>query len=357
MRLIRCSFFITLSIWAAVSCKQSAPDVAPTALDSVGVVSTFVSAKAMLVNGKQARITGLAVDSAGNVYAADQANYVVRKISPAGVVTTLAGSGQAGYQNGPAATAKFGQITSLAIDRRGNLFVGEASDNSCIRKISPEGQVSTLAGKPFNVFAYPFYPETSADGRDTSARFITVTTLTFDASGNLYAGDGGSVNNYSHNAIRKITPDGLVKTLVGTVSGLPFQGRIVGNTSYPRYYAGLAANRAGGLAAVDLGSRAVFQITPTGDISELFPYVDANTPRILLYEPDGSLLMANTSKIWRVTPGGAPRVLAGSDDAGFANDSLRLARFSSIAALATDVKRLLYIADQNNGSIRRVRLN
>lgn len=360
MRTITSILFSGLIFWLTVACKRSASDVSP-ALNPIGVVDTFVSAKDLSTGGKRASISALAVDSAGNVYAADISNFVIYKISPTGEVRTLAGSGKPGYQNGPAATAQFKHMTSLAIDKAGNVYVGEAYENSCIRKITPAGQVSTFAGKPFILHDLTFDPKSSPDGADTSAQFMSVSALAINSAGDLFAADAGSEVRYSSNAIRKITPDGNVRTIAGYIGDLPYQGQVINNSPHPHYFVSLAINKADKLVGLDLGNKSIFQITPMGNVSELFTrlsFPSSNTSsNTVLYDQAGNLLVASSTKIWQVMPDNRITVLAGADQGGFVNDSLRLARFGLISAMAVDKGGLLYIAEYGSQGIRRVRLN
>ena len=349
---------VGLSFLAVIACKQAAHEVAaPAATDSVRVVGTFVSAKALMVGSRPADIVALAVDPAGNVYAADRANNLIRKISPSGDVSTYAGSGGAGYKNGVAASAQFNGLASLAIDKAGNLYAGEGFDNTCIRKISPDGSVSTFAGKPFDIRVLPFNPETSPDGPDTSARFIVPAALAFDSDNNLFVSDIGSVNRYSSNAVRKITPDGYVRTIAGYTSPLAYQGRVINNAPLPYRFQSLAVNKANILSGIDYSNRLVYQIAANGDMSVLVNTRSLYLPDIILYDWADNLLVSNGFTIWQIAPGGLANVLTGDDQRGFVNDSLKRARFGYISALAVDAKRTLYIADRGNQCIRRVRLN
>ena len=143
---------------------------------------------------------GVAVDSSGNVYVGDFGNNKIRKITPAGVVTTLAGSGTAGSADGLGAAASFNIPFGIAVDGSGNVYVGDAGSFK-IRKITPAGLVTTLAGSGSSGVA---------DGTGTAASFIMPTGMSVDGGGNVYLGDVGS------NKIRKITPSGGVTTLAGT---------------------------------------------------------------------------------------------------------------------------------------------
>src|SRR5437660_2528365 len=148
------------------------------------------------------RPQSVAVDSAGNVYVADTTNRTIRKITPAGAVSTLAGSpGVAGIADGSGAAASFGWPTGVATDSAGNVYVADFLYNT-IRKITPEGVVSTLAGKPAATG--------SADGTGAAARFNGPGGVATDSAGNVYVADT------DNSTIRKITPAGVVSTLAGT---------------------------------------------------------------------------------------------------------------------------------------------
>jgi sugar lactone lactonase YvrE len=124
---------------------------------------------------------GLASDRFGNIYVADQANCTIRKITPQGVVSTLAGlAGTPGTADGPGSTARFNYPTGMAVDESGNIYVADRN-NSAIRKITPEGIVTTLAGVAGS--------DAHVDGDLASARFEFPTGLAFGADGLLYVAD------------------------------------------------------------------------------------------------------------------------------------------------------------------------
>lgn len=150
-------------------------------------------------NAQFAFPTDAYADKNGNVYVADYWNHCIRKITPYGLVFTIAGvPGKAGYKNGTAKQALFNHPIGVIVDYTDNLFVLD-TENHCVRRISNEGEVSTFVG----------YPEPGfQDGYGTSARFDTPTGLCADRYGNFYLVD-------AHNrAIRKIHADGLVETLL-----------------------------------------------------------------------------------------------------------------------------------------------
>ena len=132
--------------------------------------------------------TGITIDAPGNLYITDNSK-LIRKITPTGLVTTIAGSTSSGFADGQGSAAKFNFATGIAIDTQGNLFV---SDKSRIRKISPTGLVTTIAGTAISGFL---------DGNATTAQFNFPNGIAIDAQGNLYISDR---NNHK---IRKITFD------------------------------------------------------------------------------------------------------------------------------------------------------
>jgi DNA-binding beta-propeller fold protein YncE len=177
---------------------------------------------------------GVAVDSAGNVYVADSDNHTIRKVTPDGVVTTLAGrAGSHGSADGTRSAARFYQPSGVAVDSAGNVFVADYQ-NGTIRKITPDGVVTTLAGRA----GY----RGSADGTGSAARFQDPSGVAVDSGGNVFVTDYAS--------IRKITPGGVVTTLAGHAWST---GTADGTGSVARfdYPSGLAVDSAGNVFVAD----------------------------------------------------------------------------------------------------------
>ena len=141
--------------------------------------------------------SGLAIDADGNIYVADTGNNRIRKITPQGIVSTIAGDGTAGYADGPASQAKFDGPVGVAVDKAGDVFVAD-SYNDRVRLISPNGQVTTVAGAKG-----PGY----ADGQSAMALFDTPCGVAVTADGSLLVADTGN------HRLRRITSEGNVTTL------------------------------------------------------------------------------------------------------------------------------------------------
>lgn len=196
---------------------------------------------------------GVAVDASGNVYVADMNNHTIRVVTPAGAATTIAGSpGLSGTANGTGGAARFNGPTGVALDAAGNLYVADTG-NSAIRLVGPGGAVSTFAGLPGQ--------GGSADGLVGSARFAFPTGVAVDASGNVYVGD---TNN---GTIRRISL-GVVSTLAGTAGQI---GSADGAGVAARFWApsGLAVDRSGNVFVADMDNFTIRKVTPAGAVSTL----------------------------------------------------------------------------------------
>lgn len=308
------------------------------------------------------------------------------------IVTTLAGNGESGYADGEGSTAQFGlhnlnepwKKGSICVDNDLNVYVGDIV-NQCIRKITPNGMVSTLAGRPGSAG--------HVDGTGLAARFQAFYGMDCDADGNIY------VTDVFQSTIRKVTPEGVVTTILdptpfgpwslavdkrnGTiyVGNCENQGifqlqqngsvtHIIHNTSI----AGLTVDKNGNLFAAEYGTNSIVKyaadtwtktvITGSGNgyangsfASAMFSYpwgidVDSNGD-IYVAGNDGG---ANIDQSIRIVDMAREevRTVAGSSVSGYVNANGSTAAFNSPLDVAVDKNGVIYIYDRNNNVIRKI---
>ncbi|HSJ74626.1 MAG TPA: hypothetical protein VK899_00280, partial [Gemmatimonadales bacterium] len=266
------------------------------AVDGPGVTALFHSPTDVAVHG-------------GNLYVADSQNATIRQISPAGVVTTLAGlAREAGSTDATGSEARFNSPGYLATDAAGNIYVAD-SGTYTVRKITPAGSVTTLAG-----LAGAFG---SVDGTGPAARFQQFSGITTDRHGHVF------VSEFSH-VIRKITPAGVVTTVAGLADA---PGSDDGNGSAARfnYPGGVAADSDGNLSVADAVNQTIRKITPAGPVTTFAGQTgisgsdDGNGQDARFYYPggltidDGDNLYVTDSgyAVRKITPDGEVTTLAG----------------------------------------------
>jgi sugar lactone lactonase YvrE len=303
---------------------------------------------------------GLVSDPSGNIYIADTANHVIRRLSPAGAVTTVAGqAGVPGSADGQGGAASFYVPTGIAIDASGNLYVADTF-NSTIRKILPNGTVSTLAGlAPTSSNPSPTN-EGSANGTGTAARFNNPRGVAVDGAGNVYVADTGN------NLIRKVTPAGVVTTVAGSTTA----GYLDGTTTNARFSSpfGIASDANGNLWVADTSNQVIRAITSAGVVTTLAGLANNGTdsggtgsvarfnqPTGIALDYQGNLFVSEelSSTIREIYPGGVVVTVAGqAGSLGSADGSGANARFFNPVAVAPDYSGNLYIADSDNDTIR-----
>jgi sugar lactone lactonase YvrE len=300
------------------------------------------------------RPIGLAVDGSGNVLVADTGNSTLRRITPDGTVTTLAGSaGQIGSADGLGAKASFSSPFNVAVDASGNAYVTDVGNNT-VRMVTPGGLVSTLAGTPG--------VSGDQDSTGAAALFDWPNGIAVDGSGTLYVAD------YSNNTLRVIASGGVVTTRAGSRGQ---EGTGDGQGANARFYRpqGLAWNGSGSAYLADQGNETIRVLAEDGTVSTL-----AGSPGVV-GSADGSggsarfssptavvvgtgvLYVADTdnSTIRQVSPAGAVTTLAGSAGlVGSADGPGTSARFNRPGGIALGSGGSLYVADTVSGTVRKV---
>jgi sugar lactone lactonase YvrE len=323
--------------------------------DKTVVVSTIAGSVPLYADGpgSGARFfwpSGIAIDKAGNLYVADSGNHRIRKISPTGEVSTIAGSGATGemgggFADGQGSAALFREPSDIAIDAAGNLYVAENSKNQRIRKISPTGEVSTLAGSKKDY----------TDSTGSAARFHSPFGTVTDKAGNLYVADS------ENHRIRKISPTGEVSTLAGSEEGYA-DGR--GSAAKFNSPSGIAIDAAGNLYVADKNNHRICKISPTGEVSTLAGSEEEHTdgtgsaarfhsPFGIAIDKAGDLYIADNNRIRKVTPKGEVSSFVGGKK-GYADGPGSVAQFNWLRSIAIDKAGNLYVTDKNNHRIRKV---
>lgn len=292
---------------------------------------------------------GVAADYEGNLYVADTTNHRIRKVAPDGTVSTLAGSGTAGAANGTGTAAQFNNPTDVAIGPMGNIYVADSS-NHRIRKITPAGVVTTFAGSG---------TAGTTNGSPTSARFNTPRSVAADASGNVYVADTGN------HRLRKISPEGVVATFagsgtVGTTEGAPTSARF----SSPD---GIALDKDGTAYVADRGNNRIRKVTSSGTVSTLAgsavgsangtgTAAQFSAPRGVAVDAEKNVYVADTgnNRIRKITPAGVVSYTSGSGTAGYANGASGSAQYNAPAGIAISPLGTLYVGDTTNNRIRTV---
>lgn len=291
---------------------------------------------------------GVCTDDLGNVYVAETINNRIRKITPAGEVTTFAGSGVRGYNDGIGTVAQFNNPQSVCTDYKGNVYVAD-TDNNRIRKITPSGVVTTLAGSGINGYL---------DGTGTIAQFSRPSGVCADSSLFVYVAD-----TYN-NRIRKISG-----SIVTTLAGSGTAGYLDGTGSAAKFNSPTGVYSGRGLSnvlVVDLGNQRIRKITFAGKVTTLAGsgtsgYLDDtatlaqfNNPSAVCDAGGGILYVADTGNQSIRKIAGIVTTLAGSGTGGYLDGTGATAQFYAPSGVCTDRDGNVYVADYFNNRIRKI---
>ncbi|MCL2178200.1 MAG: IPT/TIG domain-containing protein [Proteobacteria bacterium] len=300
---------------------------------------------------------GIAIDRESNLYVADYNNHRIQKVTPTGVVSTLVGN-TPGFEDGTGTTARFYSPSSIAMDIWGNLYLAD-SGNHRIRKVAPTTSstvyVNTLAGN--NTPGH-------ADGAGSAAQFSSPESIAMDVEGNLYVADS------ANNCIRKVTSGGtMVSTFAGSC-GTNTAGFADGTKAAARFHSprGIAVDLEANLYVADYGNHRIRKVTPDGVVTtiagSIAGYADGMETTALFRSPSGitidtahNLYVADSGnhRIRRITSWGAVGTLAGSGIQDSDDGPGNTAQFNLPHGIAIDMNGDLYVTDANH-RIRKITL-
>ena len=341
--------------------NSGGPDIAIACHAARAVVTTFAGSGVMGSTdgvGTAASFNSpgrLAVDASGNVYVADAGNNLIRKITPAGVVTTLAGSGVPGNKDGTGTAASFNSPGGVAVDTKGTVYVAD-SRNNLIRTITPTGVVTTLAGNgSYN----------STNGIGAAASFAFPTDVTVDVAGNVYVADA------SNNMIRKINPAGLVTTYAGLGSpDIPAFGNGPAYAAAFRFPDGITVDATGNAYVADSQNNSIRKISVAGMVSSIAGDIYAkggsangvgtaatlSAPNGVAVDVTGSVYVADSGNnlIRKITAAGTVTTIAGNASDSSINGTGVAASFRNPVGLAMDASGNIYVSDSGSHLIRKI---
>jgi uncharacterized protein (TIGR03437 family) len=300
----------------------------------------------------------VAVDAAGNLYIADTGNNVVRQVTAKGIVTTIAGTGTAGFggDNGAATSAQLNAPQGIAVDSAGNVYVADTA-NSRVRKIS-NGTITTVAGS--GTVGYG-----GDGGAAASAQLNTPVGLAFDKGGNLYIADLGN------NVIRKVSTSGSISTVAGNGSqgysgdnGLATLAQLNGPES-------VAVDSAGNLYIADTLNSAVREVTAGGTIltvagtgfpgysgdGHLATAAQLGSPTAVAVDSAGNVYIADSgARIRKVFSAGVIVTIAGTGIRNYTGDggAATSATMNGATGISMDANGDLFLADASNNAIREL---
>jgi uncharacterized protein (TIGR03437 family) len=307
----------------------------------------------------------ISFDRAGNLFIADQNNHRIRKVTPAGIISTVAGNGTAGFagDGGPAVNAQLNTPIGVFADALGNVYIADTG-NQRIRKVDSSGIITTIAGNGAKAYG-------GDGGPATAASFYNCVRVQADQAGNVFVAD------QSNHRIRRISTSGIITTYAGNGVGNPGTGAYSGdggpaiNASLNNPTA-LVIDKSGVVYFSDQFNQRIRKITPDGTITTIAgngtpgyagdggPALSAslNYPGGLTVDAAGSIFVNddNNYRTRRITTDGTISTVAGNGSSGFSGDGgpATAASLNGNFGVAIDPSGNLYIADSFNNRIREV---
>ncbi len=345
--------------------------VGPALAFTPGIISTlagngtpgYLGDNGQATGAEMSAPTGVTMDGAGNLYIADSQNNRVRKVSPTGAITTVAGTGTAGYSgdNNPAISATLNGPRGVALDGAGNLYISD-TNNNVVRQVSTTGIITTIAGT--GTLGYIGY-----GGPATTAQLASPYGLTVDGGGNLYIADSGN------SVVRKVTPSGLITTVAGVgISGYSGNG---GSATRAELASpnGVAVDTAGNLYIADSGNNVIRKVNAGGTITTIVgngtsgylgdggaaTSAELASPAGVAIDTAGNLYIADTANaaVREVSTTGTINTVAGYGLSAYTGDAgpATYATLNGPTSVAVSGLGNMYIADAANNVVRKVNVS
>jgi uncharacterized protein (TIGR03437 family) len=327
-------FCLLLAVWPGIAIAQGVVYSINTVAGSASIGDGGAATAAQIGN-----IQGIALDRLGNQYLSDTDRNLIRKIDAKGVITTIAGTGLAGYagDDGPATMAQINLPYGLAADLIGNVYIADLGNNR-VRRIGLDGSMTTVAGTGVK-------GSLGDGGLAVNAQLMVPRNVAVDAAGNLY------ISEFEGHRIRKVTPDGKIATIAGTgVSGFFGDGGLAINAQIA-YPSGITVDHSGNVYFADSQNQRIRKILPGGIISTVLggtATIALLTPVAVAVDAAGDIYVGDSSDMVRsYSVAGSWNIVAGTGATGFAGDGglASKALLTDPRDLALDLAGDLLIAD------------
>lgn len=331
---------------------------------------------AMATNASMRWPSSIALDNAGNIYVADTGNNRVRRISPDGVIMTVAGNGVRAYSGdgGPATSASLADPQGVAVDGAGNLYISDSS-NHRVRKVTTDGTINTVAGfgsvpAPGSIvlasYSSPGYGYSGDGGPAKYAALYAPKGLFVDQEANLYIADSGN------GRIRRITPDGIMTTIAGSnLQGYGGDGGMA-TSAQLNYPTAIFVDTTGNCYIADSGNNVIRYITSGGAITTVAGNGWAGysgdgglaiaacmlQPQGVAVDDYGNLYIADTgnNRVRKIAFDGTISTVAGNGTPGYSGDggAATAASLKGPSSVAIDGVGNIYVADSGNRRVRKI---
>lgn len=343
---------ITSSGASAGLLRKVSPDGIITTIAGGGAPSLYSGDGGPALNATLNAPDAVAVDGQGNRFVADSFNHRIRRIAADGSVTTVAGTGVAGFSGDGAAAvnARLNHPNGVAVDNAGNLYIADSYNNR-IRRVSPDGVITTVAGN--GTFGY------SGDGGMATAAALNPQAVAVDTQGNLFIAD-----NVDH-VVRRASANGIIDTVAGNgTHGFSGDGgpAVKAQLAQPT---GVAVDRDGNLLIADLSNARVRMVSSDGTITTVAggggnsanggPATGAFVAATAVAaDREGNFFIAGDDQVWKVSPAAAITTIAGNNTRGYAGDGglATSASLNGAQGVAVDNQGNVYVAETPNNIIR-----